>query len=103
MSERLSKKSLAKLLFGRIIRFCDKNKYDYMSGTHQFLKLFNDRLIKSINDLKCNEETEEGWNKVCVAEKAIYDLMDKLIEYGKKEECKTIIDIYDLNNIKIEE
>jgi len=103
MSERLSKKSLAKYLFGRIKWFSDKNKFNDMSGTHQFLKFFDNKMIENIKNLKEDENTEEGWDKVRTAEKAIYDLMNKLIEYGKKEECNTIVDIYDLTSVKIEE
>src|SRR4030067_1703403 len=102
MSERFSKKSLAKFCFGRIQKLCNEHNFDSSDGYHQFLKLFNNNLINHINNLKTDDSTEEGWRNKDNSERAIYDLIDKLVVYGSKEEDKLITDMFYLNGVKIE-
>jgi hypothetical protein len=97
---RFSKKEVA--------QFCDKvienyqyaNGFDREDGTHQFLKLFDDSLIKSIKSnqkpLIANTMTEDDWNTKRDAERELYDLISKIVDYGITKGMYIILNEYDL-------
>ena len=95
MSKKWSKIKVAQYCNNVRIAHIEQNNFDMNDGTHQFLKLFNNDLIKQINNFN-TPDTDENWDIKRAAEDKIYNIINKVVAYGIKTGMQGVMENFDL-------